>query len=73
MKLSKHLSCLYPALLIFSCSGSILPFEDADIINGSGTIIYESDLRDQASYYIQSDIFYQGTDRLYPTNLPEGL
>jgi hypothetical protein len=64
------LSNLYLALLFFSCSGSIAPFEDADIINCTGTIIYVADLQDQAIYYIQSDITYQGTDKLYPTNLP---
>ena len=71
MKFLKYISCLYPALLIFSCSGSILPFEDANIINCTGTITYVSDIRDQATYYIHSDITYQGTDHLYPTNLPE--
>jgi hypothetical protein len=71
MPLARHISCFCLSLFIFSCSGIVTPFDDADILNCSGTIVYVSDLKDQATYYIQSDVIYQGAgDLFYPNNLP---
>jgi hypothetical protein len=71
MHLAQYISVLWLSVLIFCCSGNMAPFEDADILNCTGTITYVSDIRDQATYYIQSDKTYPGIgDLFYPNNLP---